>query len=524
MPACAVAYALTRADAYAPAHEHCEHLIAQLHSPEVHQMTHSELEGLLGFEGRALLRRLFQAHVDERSPGIAAAPVLDAEDHPCLPQRCHTRHLMTPFGAVEIVRMGYGRPSAPSLHPLDATLHLPPERYSHSVRQRGAVEAAKKAFDDVVATLTTTTGAHVPKRQAEQLVVRAAQDFEVFYATQRCATPEEVQETSAVVVLSVDGKGVPMRKADLQAATRQAVEAHRAPRGSRSLQSERNHTKRMATVATVYTIAPWVRTPADILRELRPAHLTATARPRPAAKRVWASLAQPLADVIQQAFEAAKRRAPQRTKQWVALVDGTPTQLRLLSEAAAEYGVALRVVLDLIHVLGYLWPAATALSPTAPLEAETWVTTRLGHLLRGRSRQGIAHLRRTATARRLTETQRAPVEQCAHYLSKYADFLHYDAYWAAGFPIATGVIEGACRHLVKDRMEVTGARWSLTGAEAVLRLRSLWSSGDFEAYWQFHLAQECKRHHAVRYAKANVPTRTLPVRGQGRGSHLQLVK
>jgi hypothetical protein len=116
------------------------------------------------------------------------------------------------------------------------------------------------------------------------------------------------------------------------------------------------------------------------------------------------------------------------------------------------------------------------------------------------------------------------VEQCAHYLRKYADFLHYDAYLAAGFPIATGVIEGACRHLVKDRMEVTGARWSLTGAEAVLRLRSLWSSGDFEAYWQFHLEQEFKRHHAVRYAKANVPTRTLAVRRQGRGSHLRLVK
>lgn len=133
---------------------------------------------------------------------------------------------------------------------------------------------------------------------------------------------------------------------------------------------------------------------------------------------MWASLAQPLADVIQQAFEEAKRRDPQRTKPWVALVDGNPSQLRLLYEAAAEYGVELRVVLDLIHVLGYLWPAAKAFYPTAPLAAETWVTTRLEPLLRGRSRQVAAHLRRTATARRLTETQRAPVEQCAHYLSK----------------------------------------------------------------------------------------------------------
>src|SRR2546425_12667833 len=110
-------------------------------------------------------------------------------------------------------------------------------------------------------------------------------------------------------------------------------------------------------------------------------------------------------------------------------------------------------------------------------------------MLRGRGQHVAAGMRRSATVRHLTEEQRAPVDQCANYLLKYADFLHYDAYLAAGFPIATGVIEGACRHLVKDRMEVTGARWSLTGAEAVLRLRSLWVSGDFETYLRLQLEQ-----------------------------------
>ncbi len=229
-------------------------------------MTHSALETLLEVDGRAWLRRLWQAHVDERSPGPVAALVLDANGYPRPPQRCPTRHLLTLFGEVEVVRMGYGGDSAPSLHPLDAALNVPPERSSHRVRQRVAVEAAKNACDDVVATLTTTTGAHVPKRQAEPLVVRAAQDFEGFYATQRCATPEEVQETRPVVVLRVDGKGVPRRTADRRVETRQAAEAHQAPRGSRRPQGERGQTKRLATVATVSTMAPWVRTPAAIMR------------------------------------------------------------------------------------------------------------------------------------------------------------------------------------------------------------------------------------------------------------------
>ncbi len=68
-----------------------------------------------------------------------------------------------------------------------------------------------------------------------------------------------------------------------------------------------------------------------------------------------------------------------------------------------------------------------------------------------------------------------------------------------GWPIATGVIEGACRHLVKDRLAITGARWSLTGAEAALLLRAVITNGDFNTYWAYHLQQEHQRTHASRY-------------------------
>jgi len=523
-----LAYAVTptpmATDAYEAAHKKFAQLIAHLRSPEAQQMIQSDLETGLEVEGRELLRRLLQAHLDERSPGTVAEPVVGADGRTQTHQRTQTRRLMTIFGGVEVTRTGYGGHGIESLHPLDAALNVPPEHYAHGVRHRVAVEAAQTSFDDVVATIVTTTGAHVPKRQAEQLVERAAQDFEAFYDTRRCATPQEAQDTSSVLVISVDGKGVPMRKADLRAATRQAAEAQPPPRGHRRKPGERAHTKRMATVAAVYTIAPWVRTPTEIIRELQPAPAVTPARPRPEAKRVWASLAQPPAEVIDQAFEEAGRRDPQRTKQWVALVDGNPTQLGLLYAAAAAYGITLCIVLDLIHVLQYLWKAARALHPTGAADAETWVTARLEQLLRGRSQYVAAGMRRSATVRGLTEEQRAPVDQCANYLLKYADFLHYDMYLAAGFPIATGVIEGACRHLVKDRMEVTGARWSLDGAEAVLRLRSLWVSGDFEAYWRFHLEQEHKRHHTAHYASGKVPMPAPPSQHTTRGTHLRLIK
>ena len=83
--------------------------------------------------------------------------------------------------------------------------------------------------------------------------------------------------------------------------------------------------------------------------------------------------------------------------------------------------------------------------------------------------------------------------------------MHYAEALRDGLPIATGVIEGACRCLVKDRMDRTGARWSLTGAEAVLRLRAVRASGDFDAYWQFHLARDKERNHAVRYEDKVIP-------------------
>ena len=153
----------------------------------------------------------------------------------------------------------------------------------------------------------------------------------------------------------------------------------------------------------------------------------------------------------------------------------------------------------------YVWKAAHVFHREGSPDAAHWAWTRVQSILEGKARRVAAAMRRAATVAGLSSDTRKPVDTCANYLLKYAPYLHYDRYLAAGYPIVTGVIEGACRHLVRDRMELTGARWRLVGAEAVLKLRALRASGDFDAYWAFHEAREYERNHAQRYADGIAP-------------------
>ena len=187
------------------------------------------------------------------------------------------------------------------------------------------------------------------------------------------------------------------------------------------------------------------------------------------------------------------------------LVDGAETQLDLVEAGAAAYGVDVTVILDIIHVVEYVWKAAHVFHREGSPELACWAWTRVRDILEGKARRVASSMRRAATVAGLSPDARKPVDTCADYLLKYAPYLQYDRHLAAGYPIATGVVEGACRHLVRDRMELTGARWRLVGAEAVLKLRALRASGDFDAYWDFHEAREYERNHAQRYAGGKAP-------------------
>ena len=367
-----------------------------------------------------------------------------------------------------------------------------------------AKEVIRGSFDEAVSAVGETTGAKVPKRQAEQLAERAAVDFDAFY--EQRAADRGNPSYDPVLVVSVDGKGVPMRREHLRDETRKVAEERRHKLSSKLSKGEKKGSKRMSTVAVVYTVEPYERTAEQFVAELRGTLREAPPeRPRPAKRRAWACIEKSPEEVICDALDEALKRDPGKKKSWVGLVDGNETQIACLKRRAKALGIELTLVLDVMHVLTYLWSASHVFNAEGSPESEDWVYERLLEILKGRAGYVAGGIRRSATMRGLSDEARAAADACADYLLNHSGMMRYDEALAQGWPICTGAVEGACRHIVQDRLGKTGARWSLAGAEAVLRLRSLHASEDFDAYWAFHEQQERLRNHVARYADAIPP-------------------
>jgi len=467
-------------------------LCFQLLGEEAVKMEHGEIESLIFKVGNEILRLLFQGHLDVRSNLEERRESVTGSEgvvRSRCRQRCE-RDLMTVFGKVQVRRRGYKALGVESVFPMDEELNLPQDNYSHGLRCRLAEEVASHSFDQAVAGIDKTTGGKVPKRQSEEVTVRAAQDFEAFYSQRKSQEPES---TSDILVLTVDQKGVVMRKEDLRSDTRKAAEKTEHRPGARLNPGEKPNRKRMATVASVYTIEAQERTP-EMIMGLTDEDKSNRSRCRN--KRVWASVEQEPEEVIQAMFDEALMRDPEKKRPWVVLLDGGEKQLELVLSLVLSLRPDATVVLDFIHVLEYIWKAAHSFHAVGSKEAQDWVAERALKILRGEAAGVITGLRQDIKAVKLGTEKCKAVNKCANYIEKYDVLVDYHVFLKKGLPIATGVIEGACRHLIKDRMDLTGARWRLKSAEAVLRIRSLRSSGDLDAYWAFHKAKEQKRNHS----------------------------
>jgi hypothetical protein len=204
---------------------------------------------------------------------------------------------------------------------------------------------------------------------------------------------------------------------------------------------------------------------------------------------------------IGKVFDEAERRDPGHRRTWIALADGDNCQIGLIQAQAAARGITVAIVVDFIHVLEYLWKAAWCFHQPRDPATEDWVTAQALDILHGRARQVITAISQLAADHppRTGSEHAKIIRKTLHYLDAKQPYLNYPAALANRWPIATGVIEGACRHLVQDRMAITGARWGLPGAQAILWLRAIHASGDLDAYWDYHLRQEHQRNHLSRY-------------------------
>ncbi|MGX5182411.1 hypothetical protein ACWKT5_06185 [Streptomyces avermitilis] len=212
------------------------------------------------------------------------------------------------------------------------------------------------------------------------------------------------------------------------------------------------------------------------------------------------------AQVVAAVFDQAEHRDPGHRRCWVVLVDGARHQIDLIKAEALQRSVDVHIIVDLIHVLEYLWRAAWCLHDSIDASAENWVARHARVLLGGGVQQTTAALEEAAHAAGQRGTQRKSIDEAMNYLSGKAQHLRYDTALERGWPIATGIIEGACRHLVKGRLDITGARWGLSGAEAVLKLRAVRANGDFVASWAWHQQQESIHNHQTRYRDQAITT------------------
>jgi hypothetical protein len=490
-------------DGFACTRERFEALLGWAASEEAGALEHSEFEERLASDGREVLRCLFQDSLDLRAVREPRLDLVVGSDgvRRANVERSHERALCTVVGEVRVSRIAYRTRGQENLYVADGALNLPEEKPSHGIRRLAAIESPRGSFEEAQEAIVRQTGQRLGKRQLRELVVRAAVDFESFYA-QRQRTAVEDED---VLILSCDAKGVVMRPEALREQTKKQTKDAEQKLQTRLSKGEKRGRKRMAEVCAVYEVTPVQRTAADILPatdEERQA-----AREGPEAKNKWltASVTDDAAVVITQMFQEAQRRDPERKRPWVALVDGNKHQIDRIKKEARKRKVKVTILVDCVHVMEYLWDAAWCFFTEGDPAAERWVQEKARAVLDGRASTVAASIRRKATRLGLETAKRKNADTCADYLLAKRAYLDYPTALTNGWPIATGVIEGACRHLVKDRMDITGARWGLDSAEAVLKLRALHSNGDFDSYWCYHRKQERRRVHESRYAHGVIP-------------------
>jgi hypothetical protein len=399
----------------------------------------------------------------------------------------HDRPYVSVFGKLTITRHVYGTRETQKheVIPLDARLDLPESHFSYVLQDWDQNLCVKGPYDEARESVEKMLGLDQSVGSLEKMNLEMARQAAPFF--EQLATPP-AEEQGSIVVLTSDGKGVPMRKDE-------------PAKSGRRKKGEKANKKRMACVGAVYTIEPFVRTADDVVDEVMRKEAGKN-RPVPRHKQVRAELTREINGVevngkslifgwFKQSVDALNPIGEngKRDKPVVCVMDGE----RALWKMLMTFLTGIICILDIFHVLERVWQAAHCFHPEGSDEAREFVNQRLKRILQGDVGRVIGGLKQMATKQNLRGAKLKQLNSAIGYLHNNRRFMKYDEYLAAGYPIGSGVAEGACRHLVKDRMERTGMRWVVPSAQAMLDLRAVHASDKWKEFQDYRINAESHR-------------------------------
>jgi hypothetical protein len=426
-------------------------------------------------------RETIIAYIKEQEEELPRPKVIEYEGKKLqrLPER-RVREYVSAFGPTPFARDVYAtrETQRQEVVPLDAKLGMPASDTSYLLQQWSGTQFVKESYKESRITLEGILGFAPSVNCLEDMAVQASEHAERYFDQQASVDPATEAE---ILVATSDCKGVPMRKVDAPRRKQDDDVPHR----KRLKKGEKNGQKRMACVGGVYSVAPFRRTVEEVLNEILRKEKQEQ-RPKPQNKRLRAVLTREVdgeevnaKDVVfDWLAQELQQRDPHENRTVIAVMDGE-SKLRDLQELKIKRAVG---ILDIWHVTEYLWELAYCFYREGSDDAEAFVETYLRKLLEGKLNRVIGGIRQMATKRDLPQPKWDKVEDCLAYFAVRSEYMKYDEYLAAGYPIGSGVVEGACRHLVKDRMERSGMRWRIAGAQAILSLRAIYVNDDWDAF------------------------------------------
>lgn len=386
--------------------------------------------------------------------------------------RVSIRTYFSIFGKLKIGRYLYHR-GKESFAPLDIKLNLPLRCYSCFLVGMVSLLTIKEAYEEGLKFLKRFLRIRLSVAAAETISHEGSLKYRDYYEGN---SPVSLSKKEGdITVVSFDGKGVPMIKEEA------------AKIKARQGKGEKRQKKKEALVGVKYTITAKERTPEEVAQNLVFPEDKVTKKHKEKAQdiRYIASIERPKKEVMEEIKETIKDKNFD-IDPLVCLMDGAPFIWKIFKEVFRDI-LNKVLILDIIHVVEYIWLIAHCMYKERSVQAKQYVYEKLLIILKGGVVSYINELEKDIRSRKWEKSKRETFEKVITYLKNHKEYMQYDLYLSKGYPIGTGVVESACGHVVKNRMEITGARWGLSGAESILRLRSISKSNDWDTYWQFYI-------------------------------------